>query len=350
MAESHLAKTVRTLYPLAEGAPGIAVEGEQGSRVEPRGDVEEMAEVEEATARDLNVDRKPAAPTKAMVLAHEVHHADYREWCEHCVAGKGVSHQHRASQAQDSSCSEFSVDYAFMTQCVSCDCARPVIVGYDHGSRGVWAMVVDSKGATESSTKWLNGKINEAGHSGTKIVMKSDQEEPIMAPKRSVAIKRQPETVMLESPVRDSRAHGMAERTVRTWASQVRMLRHHLESRIKVKIDNDSAIMTWLVTWAADVLTRYKVHGTGRTSYEHTTGHRGIKPIAACGENIMFKYTSDKNKRDKMDSEWDSGFFVGINPKTTEYLIAKELACSPVRRFADYRTTRHTMQGSLKLK
>ena len=160
MAESHLAKTVRTLYPLAEGAPGIAVEGEQGSRVEPRGDVEEMAEVEEATARDPKVARKPAVPTKAMVLAHEVHHADYREWCEHYVAGKGVSHQHRASQVRDSSCSDFSVDYAFMTQCGQLGYkedldeqimigARPVIVGYGHGSRGVWAMVVDSKGATE---------------------------------------------------------------------------------------------------------------------------------------------------------------------------------------------------------
>ena len=98
MAESHLAKTVRTLYPLAEGAPGIAVEGEQGNRVEPEGDSEEMAEVEEATARDPKVARRPAAPTKAMVLAHEVHHADYREWCEHCVAGKGISHQHLKDQ------------------------------------------------------------------------------------------------------------------------------------------------------------------------------------------------------------------------------------------------------------
>ena len=59
--------------------------------------------------------------------------------------------------------------------------------------------------------------------------MKSDQEEPIMALKRSVAIKRQSETVMIDSPVRDSRSNGMAERTVRTWASQVRTLRHHLE-------------------------------------------------------------------------------------------------------------------------
>ena len=94
MAESHLAKTVRTLYPLAEGAPGIAVGGEQGSQVEPRGDVEEMAEVEEATARDPKVARKPAAPTKAMVLAQEVHHADDREWYEHCFAGYPTNTEH----------------------------------------------------------------------------------------------------------------------------------------------------------------------------------------------------------------------------------------------------------------
>ena len=43
-------------------------------------------EIDEAI--NPRIARKPIAPTKAMREAHEVHHADYREWCDHCVAGK----------------------------------------------------------------------------------------------------------------------------------------------------------------------------------------------------------------------------------------------------------------------
>ena len=39
-----------------------------------------------------------------------------------------------------------------------------------------------------------------------------------MALKKAVAIYRQAEIVMLESPVRDSKANGAAERAVRSWA------------------------------------------------------------------------------------------------------------------------------------
>ena len=74
----------------------------------------------------------------------------------------------------------------------------------------------------------MESKLNQAGCHGTKVVLKSDQKESIIAPKKAVAIKRQAETVPIESPVRDSRANGAIERTIRTWAAQVSTLRHHL--------------------------------------------------------------------------------------------------------------------------
>ena len=62
-----------------------------------------------------------------------------------------------------------------------------------------------------------------------------------MALKRHVAIYKKAETVMLESPVRDSKANGAAERAVRSWVGQLRTIRHHVERRIKEKIPKDSA-------------------------------------------------------------------------------------------------------------
>ena len=98
-------------------------------------------------ARNPRVARRPIAPTKAMREAHQVHHADYREWCEHCVAGKGVSHQHRAAEKEDNGTAEYGLDYAFMTNDGQIGNAAeigenrtagasPVIVGYDRQSKG----------------------------------------------------------------------------------------------------------------------------------------------------------------------------------------------------------------------
>ncbi len=79
--------------------PGIAGEAEleeTSDRARRQGgDVEEND-----IARKPRVARRPAAPTKAMIMAHEVHHAEYREWCDHCVAGNGVSHKHSTSDRE----------------------------------------------------------------------------------------------------------------------------------------------------------------------------------------------------------------------------------------------------------
>ena len=125
---------------------------------------------------------------------------------------------------------------------------------------------------------------------------------------------------------------------MRTWAAQVRTLRHHLESRLKVKVPRTSALMTWLVAWTADVINRYKIRSSGRISYEHITGHRGLQAITAFGEKVMFKYITERTGRNKMETDWDIGYFIGINSRTTEYLIAKGsgvFSTTTIRRHQD---------------
>ena len=121
-----------------------------------------------------------------------------------------------------------------------------------------------------------------------------------------MAIKRRAETVTVESSVRDSRANGAIERTIRTWAAQVRTLEHHLEYKQGNKMWNGWPLMSWLTVWAADVLTRYRVQAYGKTSYEFTTGHKGAQPIAMFGEKVMFMHTPLKSSRDKMQTDWDT--------------------------------------------
>ena len=75
-------------------------------------------------------------------------------------------------------------------------------------------------------------------------------------------------------------------------------------------------MMRWLVGFTSEVLSKYKVHPNGRTSYEMTTGHRCKQMVCGFGERVHFKTTSDKNRKNKMDTEWDVGYFVVHNPRT----------------------------------
>ena len=83
---------------------------EETVSTQARGQGGEVAEAD--IARNPRSARRPAATTKAMIMAHEVHHADYREWCAH-----GVSHKHSTSDKESrSDTAEFGLDYAFMIE------------------------------------------------------------------------------------------------------------------------------------------------------------------------------------------------------------------------------------------
>ena len=200
-AKSPSKDTVRPLLMPLGSASGVAgqeqLSRDGGTAGDGAADEARIVDDEdtEVAARNPRVIRRPTAPTKAMVLAHELHHAEYRDWCEHCVAGKGVSHQHKQVEREHGT-AEFSIDYGFMTHEGVIDYDRnaeeiekagstPVLVGYDHQSKGIWAMVVDHKGPTPSTVQWLTDRIDKAGCKGVKIVLKSDQEESINALKNT---------------------------------------------------------------------------------------------------------------------------------------------------------------------
>ena len=96
---------------------------------------------------------------------------------------------------------------------------------FDNKTGGIMALPVEERGVADHVVKWCVRKIDEIGYAGEKIAMKSDQEPAIMAFKKSVAVHREAETSMIESPVRESRSHGAMERALRTWQGQMRTMR-----------------------------------------------------------------------------------------------------------------------------
>ena len=90
-----------------------------GEEEEEREDEEQEEEVEEEEeARKPRVPRRPVAPTKAEIEEHEVTHLPPRDWCPHCVAGHGISNQHRASKEteEDKIGITVGLDYCFMRE------------------------------------------------------------------------------------------------------------------------------------------------------------------------------------------------------------------------------------------
>ena len=133
---------VRALTPFAEG--GSSTSASVGPIVESADVMAKEDDVEDESTEEAGrprVARRPQMPTKAEVDAHMTLHAGYRNWCPDCVAGRGISHQHRSSRNERTG-REFSLDYALMTADDVGEDMCPVFSGYDNDSYGIWALVI----------------------------------------------------------------------------------------------------------------------------------------------------------------------------------------------------------------
>ena len=68
-------------------------------------------------------------------------------------------------------------------------------------------------------------------------------------------------------------------------------------------------------------MLNYKVRESGRTAYENMTGHRVKHPAAMFGETLHFKLKQHESRRRIAESDWSTGIFVGVDPRTSEVLV-----------------------------
>ena len=70
----------------------------------------------------VKAQRQPYQPTPAEVAHHELTHIPFRDWCVHCMKGRGQSNQHRSDckkmegeEISNGAVTTFSIDYMFLT-------------------------------------------------------------------------------------------------------------------------------------------------------------------------------------------------------------------------------------------
>ena len=165
--------------------------------------------------QDQMILRRPRQPTQADWDKHHPLHVPFQSWCPHCAAGAGVGQQHRCDK--DGKLMDYatvSMDYAFRIKDELDPDMMPCLVMCDNvpqGPGGIYVIPVDAKGTADYVIDGVVGRLEEAGHSGSTLTLKSDGEEAIMAVKRATAIALKARTTLVESPVRESACNRAME-------------------------------------------------------------------------------------------------------------------------------------------
>eukprot|EP00434_Breviolum_minutum_P042976 symbB.v1.2.038276.t1/scaffold5896.1/size48089/1 len=282
----------------------------------PEGEPGEEYEVEEIE-RPVQV-RSPSDPTTAEVEEHEATgHVQYRTWCKHCVAGRGIGQQHRTREeelrAQDG-LPVIASDYTFMSQSGAEDGrAKPILVVKDSRTSSVAATFVDAKGPTPYAVKYFTNFLKSLGYK--RVVMQSDGEPSIVALKTAAADAAGVECVPRESAVGEHQANGLVENACKEIKRQVRVARSALEEKVGRPLSDSDPVLAWLPMHVGDLMNRYKKGTDGKTPESRRTGKQWRKPAISYGERLYYRMVGENVRGLKV------GRYIGHHGRTGSLLV-----------------------------
>ena len=178
----------------------------------------------------------PAKPTQTEQDEHcATGHAAYRSWCEHCVKGRGRISPH-----------------AVVSEGVARSWSRPRLPGARRIQSDNFGVQVQTHwvpgcntGAREGH-QCLSGWLRDLGWK--RLLLRSDNERALLAFLRaSTSSLEGVEVIEQASPEGDHAANGLAQVGVREVKAQTRVLKSHLEERLKRQLDWSEPLATWLV-------------------------------------------------------------------------------------------------------
>ena len=261
-----------------------------------------------------------AKPTQAEQDEHyATGHAAYRSWCEHYVKGRGRASPRAVVSERE--LPEVGVDYAYLGP----EGSQVTILVFKCKRTGCLAATqVPEKGMTVYAlaffTGWLRGL-------GWKRLLRSDNERALLAFLRAAAASLEGVEVMEQaSPEGDHAADGLAEVGVREVKAQTRVVKSHLEERLKRQLDGSEPLGTWLVRHSANCLSRYRIQNDGKTPDQRRTGKRWRRQVVEFGEKAAFLPVAARREgRVAGDAErMMDGIFVGHHERTGASLFLSE--------------------------
>ena len=288
------------------------------------------------------VARQPDQPTAQQRREHDICHVPYRSWCKHCVRGRGKRRAHsRIKSGRDEDLPHAAIDYTFFTQAGAKKAedlseeekldeskANTVLVMKDSMIGSIFAYLVGKKGATNEDwlAKQMLDDLDSLGLNRSRIVMKSDPEKSIEDVKKDNARRKTVtghNTTQESTAVGDSDMNGKVERGIQEVNGVVRTLRSALEERLGCNITINHPLFPWMVRHAGQVIIRYQVRSSGKTSYRMGKGVDSILPVAEFGEVVHFAplKTNEHRHQSNFDYRYDCGIWLGNLIRTGEHLV-----------------------------
>ena len=119
----------------------------------------------------------PCLPSQAEIDAHNLTHLPYRNWCVHCLRGRGKALPHQKS-TKERSLLEIHVDYCFPGDEDGSPTLK-VLVCRERITSMTLAVVVDKKGGTTPTVERVVKFMKEVGCHHSEVIVKGDQENAI---------------------------------------------------------------------------------------------------------------------------------------------------------------------------
>ena len=231
-------------------------------------------------------------PSKLEVEEHELTHLPFRNWCRHCVRGRGNEFPYRRV-GDDAGMPELHADMCLLGDENDPGNTVPVLVLRERSSRMTMAAAVPSKTTNTYISKRVVAFMKEIGVVHGDVLVRSDKEPAMKAILSEVGRVRAAEGggryVMEQSPVGCSASNGIVERAIQSVEHQVKVLKIAVESRWRVKIGARHSIVPWLVEYAAVLLNRFEVGRDGRTAFERSKGRKARTLGLEFGEAVLWK-------------------------------------------------------------
>ena len=278
----------------AAEAEARATNEEQGE--EPamrRSEGEVMEEAAEAEARATNEEQgeEPAADTRPRMRQHlhepsnetrrkheAAGHIPYRPWCRACCLGRmpDIPHTGLGPLRTRSTIPEVHGDYCFFRDHPGAP-SIPTIVIKDRDSLAVAAHALPFRGGMcEWAVRQVVRDLKKWGVRGD-CTVRCDQEDALIDFFNQVARLRTPgetnsRTFLEHNPVADSKKNGFIEVGIKSLEGATRSIKCGLEEKIQQKVPAESAVFSWLVEHAADMLCKHQTGVDGKTPYERLKG------------------------------------------------------------------------------
>jgi hypothetical protein len=194
-----------------------AAAGDDGDEQVVDVDVEYKDAEQEAGSRKTHKMTDPCKPGVDEINEHEKTHLPYRNWCRHCVSGRGREMSHTKSKSKHE-LPEIHLDFCFVGKEGEPGETLPVLVVREGLTKMTLASVVPSKSTGTFIARRAVDFLREIGLEHADMIVKSDQEPAIIAIVSEIGRVRSAsgngKYIVEQSPVKSSQSNGIVERGI----------------------------------------------------------------------------------------------------------------------------------------